>query len=288
MGRHAPRSAAVFAAVAVSLGLVPAAGAQLVQALKVRSNQVADAKRALNDQATRERAADLKSSAAEAKEIARIENEHDYARRMNALIETDADARKALTEVPETPAVLFALGYTGSYERHVVPRHAIGIETNVAGAGLGALFKGIGAEPLRRYFETHATLTALLPAGRSDGAESRVALGLGAIRFKEVTFVPALAIEEADSSDARVPRDVVRETGKHDRWASPALVVGFVHPSLKGVTLSVGVGFPLFYPGGPVEALGKLFAFDGERFERSGRGALTVQIGMPLQATPLK
>jgi hypothetical protein len=274
--------------------IMPAStNAQLVQAMKVESNQIVTRIRESNAAALRRWMASINGGALEKEGERTLElgkDEDEFRESYESLRESlDPATREqfGIQEQPNDPAVLFALGYGGLLGSNQRPMHALGIETNVAGAGLGALFQGLGAEPLKKYLETNATVAAYLPSGRSDLPETRVALGLGALPIKgKVTLVPTLSFEEADSSDSRITRRVVRGEDNHRSWASPVLAMSFVLPNLPGVALSIGANFPVYYPGSALEALGKLFSFQGNGFRRAGRGALSVQVGIPLQRLP--
>jgi hypothetical protein len=206
-------------------------------------------------------------------------------------------ARAAASSPPHiftaVPDVVFTigLGVTGgpSAERY----GSTDLETNLIGAAAGVVFDAIGEKKLAEYLKNNFAAGAGFPLNKSTGKRTltnHAAIGLGEAKLGTIRVWPALSTEQTDTSDRRIPQDVVSSDQTQKSWATPTFAVSLMREAwltdiragkLRPI-ITVGIRFPQYYPGDPYQAIAALFSSSREKFRRAGGYRFSAAISVPL------
>jgi hypothetical protein len=190
------------------------------------------------------------------------------------------------------PAVNFVLG-TSAVAGREWPG-PIEISTNLLGSAAGSAFEAIGAEPLKKYFESNLAVGTGFPT-RGDGQLSGiVGVGFGQIRVGRVLLWPAVNLEQLDSADARLPNGLDALDPDAGSWTTPSISVAFAPWGLEHIQtrqanglptpiFTLGLALPYYYPGDTFTGLTALFSDRRGEYHRSGKARLVVGMYLPLQ-----
>jgi hypothetical protein len=169
----------------------------------------------------------------------------------------------------------------------------IGLSTNLLGALGGAAFDLLGADPLKQYFQNNISAGPAIQAiGPTERITAQLGLGLGEINLGPVKIWPVMNIEQTDSSDVRIPRDILRRQTTEETWSSPIFSVGLIHRKHfellkqgKAVPIfSIGIRLPYYFPGNTFETIASLFSVDElSKLEKRGGVELLLGFSIPLR-----
>ena len=212
---------------------------------------------------------------------------------LNTLAPTRTEVVLSATPVlHKIPDVDFVMGATvtrgegstiGSFE----------LSTNLLGATAGAAFEAIGSEPLKEYFLDNITAGTAFPTGGEARLSATLGIGLGTLRVGKVGIWPALNIEQADSSDVRVPRGIVAANPNESNWSSPLISIAIAPWDLETIrnrlnhnklapVFTIGLRLPYYYPNDPFSALAALFSSKRSDYQKAGKVRVQFGVFFPL------
>ncbi|MEO7964948.1 MAG: hypothetical protein ABIT38_13680 [Gemmatimonadaceae bacterium] len=221
----------------------------------------------------------------------------------SAAVEIESIVLPPLTTL--VPDVAFTVGPEFGFGR--TNSGAVAIGTNLVGAVASSAFSALGSEALQKYFQDNVAIGTSLPTNGSKKISAQLGLGLGSFRIgnrstivngkpateARLQFWPVLQVEQHDTADAQVPRDLVTRFAKEKTWTSPVIAVAIVGYSSEKLEQRakdgkfvlipvVGVRLPYFFPGDVFSALTALFSEHRSDFERAGKAQFVVGLSLPV------
>lgn len=218
-------------------------------------------------------------------------------RGLEALLASETEALSVLSieavpspPPPGVPEVPFNLGLDGQFGDGVALASGT-LTTNLVGVAIGAGFGAIGSEPLRKYFHDHTAVGVALPFDAGSKPTGQISIGLGGFRIDRFTITPALNIEQVEARDDRLPGDLIGIRPDENRWSSIAFAMTIIsrewfksqlEKGRPALFTTIGVQFPIYYPGDPFQTVGALFSSSRSDFERAGGWRFLVNVSLPL------
>lgn len=191
------------------------------------------------------------------------------------------------------PNVAFAVGWQWHWDGDRAGAHSVAIATNLLGAAVGGAVTLTGAEELKGYLKENVAVGTAIPLGGTKKLSGFVQVGLGRVSLRRLTLWPVLSVEQLDTADLRLPRQLLARDPGADRWSVPGFGLGITLGSLDdlrrrvgggkaAVVLSLGVTLPYYSSGNPFSAIADLLTGRFGGYEKVGRVSYRVGLGIPI------
>jgi hypothetical protein len=173
------------------------------------------------------------------------------------------------------------------------PALTVGLSTNLVGAAAATLLQALGTDPLAAYMKKNFAIGMSVPLTGSTRLAGEFGVGLGEMRGSRSTWWPALNLVQMDTSDARLPVNVIAVDSTRGSWSSLQFSVAWIPMNVERFRARVGCGklvpvwtfgvaAPYYYPGDPASAVTAIFGERRSTYRRAGGARFSVGVAVPL------